>query len=54
MGRTKKDDPRDYRVNLRLSSVERERLEKYCEKHNKRRATAVMEAIFEKIESEGF
>ncbi|MFQ8661995.1 MAG: hypothetical protein ACLR9S_00115 [Lachnospiraceae bacterium] len=45
MGRPKVDDPREYRVTLRLSSAERKLLEAYAEKHELTKAQVLKRGL---------
>lgn len=53
MGRPKVDDPREYRVTLRLSSAERKLLEAYAEKHKLTKAQVLKRGLEEIYRQDG-
>jgi hypothetical protein len=51
LGRPKGENPREYKLSIRFSEVEREKLEKYAAKHNTTITGAIRKGVLDLLES---
>ncbi len=51
LGRPKGENPREYKLSIRFSEIEREKLEKYAAEHNTTVTGAIRKGVLDLLES---